>query len=339
MRRLSKKLLPIVLCLHLTSVGFVQQEIVDDFQGVIDTFSGLCNAPGAGSLPGFVSTICSTLPSLERAADVANSLVTDFGGITEEVLLDTFGVVAAETGWQVGTADITALIGDVVGEVESGTLSARALAGQVLSKVNQQAYAQLFAAPEENAPTTEKEVAAAIKNDPDRVAAELRALGKRSDAVLRSATAADLADEARGAAATSLARGDEEALLNSVTTLDQSGTADRAQALGTNAVSTRAAVQALVDGYAEQMRQQVVQTNNLVTAVKEQALQQVYTTQQLVGLQRSLNEQNLRDYEAWRQDYYDEVAQSTAATRELNLNYSAVAGAIRGVTAPAGGAQ
>ena len=109
------------------------------------------------------------------------------------------------------------------------------------------------------------------------------------------------------------------------TNLTAKGTADIAQDLGTDAVSTRAAVQALVNAQADLMRQEAVSTGNLVTAIKEQALQQTFTTQQLSLLAQSLSNDSLREFDRWRDEYYDEMAREAAAAEGLRGNYLSAA--------------
>ena len=318
----------------LSSTASAQFEWVDTFSGFGDQLAQWCPAADnvglGGNLGGAIGWVCSMRPAIDRATELVEGFVGDVNGFFERSLNDTFAVIAEATGMNVGGTDIGALLREAGADIRTGSFSVSSLAGQIVSRINQQTFDELTAPPDAAATAMEKRIVNAVRGDPKRMAKELEAMGVRRDEVMRSALSQDVSNSARNLATTSLARGDEEALLKRVTNPDPTnvtakGTADEAEELGTNAVSTRAAVQAMVDAQAEFMRQEAVSTGNIVTAIKEQALQQTFTTQQLSLLAQSLSNDALREFDRWRDEYYDEMASEAAAAEGLRGNYLSAA--------------
>ena len=331
MRRIKVLLLAALL---IQSAAYAQFEWVDTFSDFGDQLAQWCpvaeNFNLGGDVSGAIGWVCSMRPAIDRATDLVDGFIGDVNGFFERGLSDTFAVIGDATGLNVGGMDLGALLSEARGTIRSGSFSVTSLAGQIMARINQKTFEELTAAPDAGATDAEKRIVNAIRGDPRQMAKELGAMGMRSDEVMRNASSQDLSNSARMLAASSLARGDEEQLLKRVTNPDPTnltakGTADTAQDLGTDAVSTRAAVQALVNAQADLMRQEAVSTGNLVTAVKEQALQQTFTTQQLSLLAQSLSNDSLREFDRWRDEYYDEMAQEAAAAEGLRGNYLSAA--------------
>ena len=342
MRRI-RVLLAAALLVH--STAFAQFEWVDTFSDFGDQLAQWCPAVEnfnlGNDVGGAVGWVCSMRPAIDRATNLVDGFVTDVNGFFERGLNDAFAVIADATGMNVGGMDIGALLREAGDDIRSGSFSVSSLAGQIVSRINQSAFTELTAAPDPAASDAEKRIVNAVRGDPRRMAKELDAMGMRTDEVMRNALSQDVSNSARMLAASSLARGDEEQLLKRVTNPDPTnvtakGTADTAQDLGTNAVSTRAAVQALVNAQADFMRQEAVATGNIVTAVKEQALQQTFTTQQLSLLAQSLSNDSLREFGKWQDEYYDQMAVEAAAAEGLRSNYLSAAALLSedGVVGP-----
>lgn len=331
MRRIRVLLLALLLT-H--SSAYAQFEWVDTFTGFGDQLAQWCPVAGnfnlGGDVSGALGWVCSLRPAIDRATELVDSFVGDVNGFFERGLSDAFAVVGDATGMNVGGMDIGALLSEARGTIRSGSFSMTSLAGQIMARINRSTFTELTAAPDAGATDAEKRIVNAIRGDPRQMTKELRAMGMRSDEVLRNASSQDISNSARMLAASSLARGDEEQLLKRVTNPDPTnltarGTADVAQDLGTAAVSTRAAVQAMVNAQSDFMRQEAVSTGNLVTAIKEQALQQTFTTQQLSLLAQSLSNESLREFDKWRDDYYDQMAIDAANAEGLRGNYLSAA--------------
>lgn len=322
-----------VLAAMTPSVAYAQLDIGVDLAKFGDTLEQLCpvadNFNLGAEVSGALTWVCGMRPTIDRASELVENLSGDLNGFFEDGLYETFAVIADATGMDIGDTNLRALLADAGDTISTGAFSMSGLAGQLVAQVNQQTFKNLTAPPDPGAGPLETSIVNSIRSDPGQLAKELEAMGMRTDEVMRNAKSQDLSNSARILAASSLARGDEEQLMKRVTNpnpldLAGKGTADKAQDLGTNAVSTRAAVQALVDAQANEMRQNALSTANLVTAIKEQALQQTFTTQQLSLLEQSLSNDALREYNKWQDDYYDKVAQNAAAAEEVRANYQAL---------------
>jgi hypothetical protein len=289
----------------------------------------LQNIPLGDEIPEELTWMCATLPAIDRATEIAEGFLTDVNGFTTQTMSDSFAALGDALGWQIGDTDIQGLITDAVNNLQDGVFSAKGLAGQVMSEVNQALYERL-ANPDEGTGEGETAVATQLTYTPSFVIQEMQGVSVREDNLLRTAQAVDIVSQSKALAATAVARGDEEQLLLRVTNPahafgGEGGTADDAEDLGFAAVSSRAALQAQVQATADYMRQDAVSTTNIVAALKEQAMQQSLTTQQLGVLIQSISEENLRNYEQWEAEYYDQVVQVMARGQEIEEQFTSLA--------------
>jgi hypothetical protein len=280
-------------------------------------------------VPEELTWLCATVPAIDRAANLAEGFLSDVNGFVIQAMNDSFSALGDALGWQVGGADIQGVIDDAMTGLQDGVFSAKGLAGQVLSQLNQDLYGSL-ATPEPGATESENRVTTALSQTPSHIMQAMQGVSVREDNVMRSAASVDTVNQAKTLAATSVARGDEQQLLLRVTNPahaigGEGGTADEAEDLGFAAVSSRAALQAQVQAQADYMRQDAVSSANITAALKEQAMQQTLTTQQVGLLVQSISEQNMREYEQWEADYYDQVVKVMAKGKEIEENFGAVA--------------
>ncbi len=306
---------------------------LSDFESYI---GGFCNTAGqAGnhidfgdSITSSVTWLCALQPSITRARDMAEGLSQDVTGFFTGAIGSGFSGLMDAVGYELGDTDLGGLIQESIGDIASGDFSFQAITGRLLERVNRETLANLTAPPDAAAPELEKRAVNAARADPVRLDREVEAMERRSQSMIQSAKAQDTSNIAQQFAATSLARGDEEKLVERVTNPSpvqgSRGTADVAQDRGRDANSTRAAVQAMVQAQADYMRQDAISTANIVTALKEQAMQQVFTTQQVGMLAKSLAEEQLREYNEWREEYYSELGEALAWAENLRSNYAVV---------------
>ena len=337
-KEVKRPLIVLFAALLFTQPAYAQWDMdellgnIDDFNGMI---GGFCKTAGqAGdyinfddSITSSISWVCALQPSISRVRDMAEGLTEDITGFFSESISQSFSALSSAVGFELGDTDLSGLINESINEIGSGDFSITALTGKLLEKLNRQTLTNLEAPPAANASELEKQAINASRADPVRYEREMDAMERRSQAMMSAAQAQDTSNTAQQLAASSLARGDEEKLMKRVTNPNpvqgKQGTADVAQDRGRDANSTRAAVQAMVQAQADFMRQTVVSDANIVTALKEQAVQQVFTTQQVGALAKSLSEEQLRDYNEWREEYFSELGEGLARAEDLRANFGA----------------
>ena len=304
---------------------------MDQFDNMID---GFCQ--GTDAITGRIDTgeaigsaidwICALQPSISRVRDLAEGASEDFTGFFTNAINSSFGSLADSVGFELGNTDLAGLINESVASIASGDFSIAEMTGKLLERVNLKTLQNLTAAPDADAPELEKQAVNAARGDPVRLEREVEAMERRTQVMMRSARGQDTTNMAQSIVATSLARGDEERLMRRVTNPNPAqgkpGTADTAQTRGKDANSSRAAIQAMVQAQADYMRQEAVSNANVVTALKEQAMQQVFTTQQVGFLAQSLSEEQMREYNEWRDEYYSELGVALAKAENVRSNFA-----------------
>lgn len=333
-----KRLLTVLLTISIVSQPVYAQWNGDELLGRLDQFDEMINGfcQGTEAVTGRIDTgeaigsaidwMCALQPSINRVRDLAEGASEDLTGFFVNSISSSFGSLADAAGFELGNTDLVGLIDESINDIASGDFSITEITGKLLEKVNLQTLTNLTAPPDANAPTLEKEAVIASQGDPVRLDREVEAMERRSQAMIRTARGQDTTNMAQDIVATSLARGDEERLMRRVTNPNPAqgkpGTADNAQTRGKDANSSRAAIQALVQAQADYMRQEAVSSANVVTALKEQAMQQVFTTQQIGLLAQSISEEQMREYNEWREEYYSELGTSLAKVENLRSNFA-----------------
>lgn len=322
-------------------------QLGDTFDDFSTYFAQFC--AGVEQVDGYVDTgetigaatswICAMQPSIQRAQAVVEGFSQDLNGFFSGALGDTFASVLDATGIELGAPNLQGLLTQGLNDIGTGNFSMEEWTGKLLGETNIQLLENLTKGPDAGAAELERDVVNADRRNPIRMDRELSGMRQRSATAMQMAEAQDTARTSQSMAASSIARGDEQRLLNRVTSPNPGakGTADLAQERGKEANSSRAAIQGLVQAQADYMRQAAVSTNNLVTAVKENAAQQVYTTQQLGTLAKQIGDGQLQEYNKWRSEYYKELGESVAEGRRIRTNFNTLADLLRG--ANAGGAQ
>lgn len=341
-RRCGAVLLVMGVLVQPAYAQFEMDELLGHFEGFRNYMGQFCQ--GAEQVGGWVNTgteiesaiswVCALEPTLARAQSMAESLNSDVTGFFSSALGDGMNMLIDATGFELGGTDLGALMSEGINDIASGEFNMAQWMGRGLEAINTKAIEALTAAPAENASDFEKEAVNSARADPMRMDRELGAIQQRSRTLMRSAESQDLANVAQRLAASSIARGDEERMMRRVTNPNplqgEKGTADLAQSRGKEANSSRAAIQAMVQAQADYMRQDAVSTANLVTAMKEQATQQVFTTQQLSTLAQSISGQQMEEYNKWRQDYFSELGAAMAKADQLRDRFTMAAELLGG---------
>ena len=337
MRRLKRYMVAITFCFMVTTgiqpahAQFDTDELLDQMNTFNNTVITACDlADQAGNVVDLGDTVnqsivwfCALRPSLERAYSMAQSFNTDVTGFFTDAVGDGLTMLVGSSGWDTGDVDLGALLTEGMDDVANGTFSAVEWTRRTLSLANQALIEDVTAPPKvTDAPLVQDAVNAA-RQDPLRVERELKEIERRGESLMQAAKAKDTVMMSQQLAASSMARGDEQKLLDKVTNpnpVGTPGTADTATKLGKDANSSRAAIQAMVQAQADFMRQSAVSTANLTTAMKESAAQQVFTTQQLGTLAESISRQQVDAYEQWRSEYYTELGTNMAEVDTLRRN-------------------
>lgn len=351
----NNRLLKIVLAIFIIPTVLAQParaqwdlgQLDDTFNEFGRYFAQFC--AGVEQVDGYVDTgetigaatswVCALQPSIQRAQAIVEGFSQDLNGFFSGGLGDTFASVLDATGIELGDPNLQGLLTQGLNDIGTGNFSMEEWAGKLLGETNIQLLENLTKGPDAGVAELEADVVNADRKNPIRMDRELSGMRQRSATTMQMAEAQDAVRTSQGLAASSIARGDEQRLLNRVTSPNPGakGTADLAQQRGKEANSSRAAIQGMVQAQADYMRQAAVSTNNLVTAVKENAAQQVYTTQQLGTLAKQIGDEQLQQYNEWRSEYYRELGESVAEGKQTRSNFMTLAELLRG--ANAGGAE
>ena len=339
-----KRLLFVLVLLLAVQSAFAQRELVTSF-GRFNTqlgqWCGNIDDWGLAAIPQVsdaTTWVCSMRPAMDRAANVVNVLTQDsnnFFANSLGTLMEMTGLGAG--GFVVGGVDVGALANAASSSVQdaiaTGEFAFSPLVNRVVAEVNAARVRGLTDAAPENASSYEKAIDPLYRRDPNRIAAELTEMNETSSSIRTAAQAQDLSVMARESAVGAFARGDEEQLLKRTTSPNPAsiakGAADKAQDLARTANSSRAVFHANVQMVADAARLYAVGTSNITTAIKESALQQTYTTQQLATMIQMMADDQRKQSEAWRDDYIENMSEVHFLTTQLRNNLQATADLLR----------
>ena len=140
--------------------------------------------------------------------------------------------------------------------------------------------------------------------NPAALTKELQTIETVAQTQEKAGEALDVANDAMGQAVASIGRGDEgDLMLNLVDPLPtERGIVEEAAEQGEKAVSTRAAVQVLLDFQTKAVVQSATEMTSLITAVKENGLQSAQTTKAISFVARELYAQRLAESNKWRSE-------------------------------------
>ena len=350
MKRLIATVVFLVIPLSYATPFEVINEGFDGLTGIIGVLAPICQAAAeSGAIGGGLGEAGGQIGGdLGEALGEIGGVIETIGGTTTlEVLcevyevtlraetvvesmgdsLDTFMASAFEEGYELLSEHIGAdtdlgvleqqingianSIGEGASLKEAFTAAGHTLAAQKLRAVLAPATAPVG--------SFERLVEDNRRLSPGVLSAEIQSVEDAVEVQSRSAATADLAQRSSRLAQGSLVRGDEEQLALNVTSpnpLDQ-GIADKATERGANAVSSRAAIQVMIEFQADAARQQALETTTLLTSIKEMGLQQAYTNQQLSNVANALYSEQLEEHNDWRAEHLKTLEENFDKARQV----------------------
>ena len=208
-------------------------ELLDQMRKFNDTVNTACElADQAGNVIDLGDTVtqsivwfCALRPSLERSYAMAQSFDADVTSFFTGAIDDSLTMLVESGGWDTGGVDLGGLLTEGINDVADGTFTAVEWTSRTLNLANQSLRDQVTSPPQPGDTPLVKDAINAARQDPLRVERELREIEKRSESLLQAAEAKDTVMLSQQLAASSMARGDEQRLLDRVTNPNPVGTA------------------------------------------------------------------------------------------------------------------
>jgi hypothetical protein len=279
------------------------------------------------------TVICEARHVTRRVTSIIESAEAGLDSFINQGMSEGFALLRDYAGVDADFDTIQATVDDIVNlatnDLSLGSIN-RFIASSALAD-RLRAIATPSAAPPGSVQQSVEDI---VRTNPVALSQEIESSQATQDAMSSSADADALAVNAQRMAMDSMTRGDETTLIQRVTNptaqasgglLGELGTAEVTEERGARSVSTRAAVQALVDSQAAIMRQSALETTTLLTSVKELAIQQSMGTQQLANAVNALYNQQIAEANKWREEYEAKVmANITTAenNRAAIVNYA-----------------
>lgn len=336
----------LILVLASLSLAQAQRANLTEFFGVLE---GLCDGglqgliDLAGQIPGVdldaldvedaLTVICEARHVTRRVTSIIESAEAGLDRFIDQGMTEGFALLRDYAGVEVDFDRVQQSVNDIVNlasnDLSLGSIN-RFMASSVLAE-RLRAIATPSTAPQGS---VEQRVDDIVRTNPVALSREVESSQEAQEAMSKASDADALAVTAQRMAMDSMTRGDETSLIQRVTNptaqasgglFGELGTAEVTEERGARSVSTRAAVQALVDSQAAIMRQSALETTTLLTSVKELAIQQSMGTQQLANAVNALYEQQIAEANKWREEYEAKVMEKIAAAqnnRDTITNYA-----------------
>lgn len=226
--------------------------------------------------------VCSSLETIRNTRAKLHGLSQDLNGLWQRATRQTIGAALDRVGAELGLNKVN---GWVVGLDQAMGSSYSDLLAQVegvSGEARDSALRRLFRPPSDpNSPAGLLERVSQI--NPNLAAKGVLGIEGQAkaagDVALSSANTQQTQRTVE--AATERLSGEQVRNLTTLTTPTRSGVADKTRDRGTNAVSTRAAIQALVEAQADLMLQQATSINQILAAQQDQLLTQALTVRQM----------------------------------------------------------
>ena len=250
---------------------------------------------------------------------------------------DGFDLLGAYTDFDTELASIEAFTNDLDNLLKKG-LSLEGALGFVSRTAGAERIKQLLTKSSAPAGSLQRTVEDSQRLNPLVLEKELQSVETTSEVQEKAGEVLDVAADAMSQAVAALGRGDEGSLLlNVVDPLPtQQGISERAKDLGEKAVSTRAAVQVMLDFQSQALLQQTTEMTTLIAQVKEVGLQEAQSTKMMSYVARELYAQRLAEANAWSQDQQRAVEEAYNEAREAGDAFAGVAALLEANAAAMG---
>lgn len=288
----------VALPLALVASGFASAGgLLDDG---ISALAALCNA---GKMLGTESLafVCSSLKTLEDLKARVDGFTGDIEGLWERTRSGAIATALDNIGSEAGAAQIDAWIKNLDSSLNQGYAELLAQADGVATDARNRAFAKTFTPPADPTSPAGRATQALLAN-PNLAAKAALSLNQNAltgaDAVVVSSTAQQIAKDSL-ASAGRIGQSQAENITN-LTNLTHSGLSDTIRDRASNAVSSRAAIQAGLEAQADLAFQFASGINQLLAVNQDQLLLHARTASQMaIFINQYLAEQQQKQME-WK---------------------------------------
>lgn len=280
-------------------------------QGILDEGIGALEAVCKGApTVGWdgLQFVCSSLDTLKNTKAKLDNATSDLAGLWDRALRRAIGAALDRVGADLPMSQVNTWVQDLDTALGNGYTAFLGKMDQISDSLRDEAIRRAFA------PASDPESPAGVAQRAYRLNPNLAAKVALTASAQAKATGdtvlANANTERANAMAETLSKsvGEQQTKnLDTLATVTKTGVADKTRDRGINAVSTRAAVQALVEAQADSMMQQASTTNQVLGALQDVALQQALTTRQLGVLAEQIIADRQERLKAWQANFEQEI--------------------------------
>ena len=322
-----KKVLVLILILL---GGAVHAAPLDE---LVELLNPLCEGELAGELfdelggESLRGSLCNLRDLAKRGEGLVDSYEAGADEFLRQAFRDGFDLLGTYTELDTDLGNIEAFSGQIDALIRDGVSMEGAL-GFITRTAGAESIRELLGRSTAEAGSLEHTVEESRRLNPAVLSKELQTIETVAQTQEKSGEVTDVASGAMTQAVESFTRGDEgDLMLNMVdpSPINQ-GIAEEAVEKGEQAVSTRAAVQVLLDFEAKAAVARVTEMTSLISAVKESGLQEAQSTKAISMVARELYAQRMAEANEWR-------SESRRAVEEAYNEAQATAEAFAGTAA------
>lgn len=319
------------LVFFLVCSSFAVASPLEDFVGVLEKVCGL-NVPPAllDKIGGEQSqqVLCAVKDLATRAETLAGAAGDGLESFLREGFREGFDLLEQYTDLDTDLAAIETFASEFEGLLKQGVTLEGAYAFVTRSAGVQKIKALLAASTAKDG-SLERAVEESSRLNPVVLAAELDTIRNTAALQTRKGKVLDVSADAMSQALSSVMRGDEQDLISNVTNpnpvdITKKGIADVAAERAEQAVSSRAAIQALLNLNGDSLRQRQLETTSLLTVLKEGQVQTARTVQQLGYVVTELYDQRIREENSWRAEQRRTTEEAFAGAKTMGESVRSV---------------
>jgi len=289
-----------------------------------------------------VRWVCTLYRTLDRAVGMWDEVKMDFEMLKKEGFVTGVSYIANALGAELGLAQANVQTDQLERDFLSLRRNYRALVAKVTNWMAQVREKQVQAIRENPYPNGSPSwwAVEALKLNPNLLLAEI----KTQEAATQLATTRVRVEAASAAAEAQIEQANQdraqEELQDALQVTNplpgQEGEAEQVVRRAKEANSTREVLEVLVDAQAKIMRQNLANSQNVVTAVRQTAVQQAYTTQQLANLMELEMQRRADEIRGWKAEVEREMARMSEEAESQTANLRMLATLSRTVACPDG---